>query len=286
MIKVNGTEIIVEKYPDGTPRINYGSLFRPSFMVEKGRPSGAVIDWKFEGNDEVFYLILIKKHLDNNFALYANAKIPMVLNMSYIPNARMDRTKSDDEVFTLKYFCDIINSLNFDKVYVLDAHSDVSVALLNRCVNDDPKQYIASVIDEYCNKDNLVLYFPDAGAAKRYSGLFPEIRYCYGEKKRDWKTGKIQGLEIRTNELDLTGKDVLVIDDIVAFGGSIHFSAAELKKCGVNKIYAYATHTENSVLDREKGTLIKDLENGTVERLFTTNSLFTGKHEKITVMEV
>ena len=66
MIKVNGTEIIVEKYPAGTPRINYGSLFRPSFMVEKGRPSGAVIDWKFEGNDEVFYLILIKKHLDNN----------------------------------------------------------------------------------------------------------------------------------------------------------------------------------------------------------------------------
>ena len=103
MIKVNGTEIIVEKYPDGTPRINYGSLFRPSFMVEKGRPSGAVIDWKFEGNDEVFYLILIKKHLDNNFALYANAKIPMVLNMSYIPNARMDRTKSDDEVFLRHY---------------------------------------------------------------------------------------------------------------------------------------------------------------------------------------
>ena len=36
----------------------------------------------------------------------------------------------------------------------------------------------------------------------------------------------------------------------------------------------------------EKGTLIKDLENGTVKRLFTTNSLFNGEHEKITVMEV
>jgi ribose-phosphate pyrophosphokinase len=52
------------------------------------------------------------------------------------------------------------------------------------------------------------------------------------------------------------------------------------------KVYAYATHCENSVLDNEKGTLIKDLDNNTVERLFTTDSLFTGKHEKIKVMEV
>ena len=39
-------------------------------------------------------------------------------------------------------------------------------------------------------------------------------------------------------------------------------------------------------LDKEKGTLIKSLENNTVNRLFTTNSLFNGSHEKITVMEV
>lgn len=52
------------------------------------------------------------------------------------------------------------------------------------------------------------------------------------------------------------------------------------------EIYAYATHTENSILDKEKGTLIKSLENNTVNRLFTTNSLFNGSHEKITVMEV
>ena len=59
-----------------------------------------------------------------------------------------------------------------------------------------------------------------------------------------------------------------------------------MKKNGVKEIYAYATHTENSILDKEKGTLIKSLENNTVNRLFTTNSLFKGNHEKITVMEV
>ena len=63
-----------------------------------------------------------------------------------------------------------------------------------------------------------------------------------------------------------------------------HYGALKLKELGVDKIYAYASHTENSILDKEKGTLIKLLEDGTVERLFTTSSLFTGKHEKITVL--
>ena len=290
MIKVNGKEVKIEKYPDGTPRINFGDdnfIYRSADGYYHGRNDHNIeIYWKYDNNEEIFYLMLIKKHLENNFGTVECTRATFNLLMPYIPNARMDRTKSADEVFTLKYFCDFINSLNFDHVVVLDAHSDVSVALLNKCVNMSPKSYIGACMDNNCDADNTVLYFPDAGAAKRYSGMFPNMRYCYGEKKRDWKTGKILGLEVRTNGLDLTGKDILMIDDIIAYGGSLYYSALELKTCGVNKIYAYATHTENSILDKDKGTLIKLLENGTVERLFTTNSLFTGSHEKITVMEV
>lgn len=290
MIKVNGKVVKIEKYPDGTPRINFGDedfLYHSADGYFHGKDDhGVEICWKYENNEEVFYLMLIKRHLENNFGMVKDTRTTFDLIMPYVPNARMDRTKSNDEVFTLKFFCEFINSLNFDHVTILDAHSDVSVALLNKCENVSPRQYIKKSINNNLDLNNAVLYFPDAGAAKRYSGLFPTIPYCYGEKKRDWKTGKILGLEVKTNGLDLTEKDVLMIDDIIAYGGSLYYSALELKKYGVNKICAYATHTENSILDKEKGTLIKLLENGTVERLFTTDSLFTGNHEKITVMEV
>nr|WP_142411393.1 phosphoribosyltransferase family protein [Clostridium sp. Marseille-P7770] len=270
MIKIDGKEIVIEKFPDGTPRINLNPYehFAP-----------VTVEWFYESNEELMYLAFIKKHLEK---YYRNEGI--ILKLPYIPNARMDRTKNDFEVFTLKHFCDFINWLNFYCVEVLDAHSDVSTALLDRCFNESPKEYIENAMSKIGK--NIVLYFPDAGAAKRYSNLFQEIPYCYGEKNRDWKTGKILGLTVRTNGINLDGKNVLMVDDICSFGGSMHYSATELKKCGAGKIYAYATHTENSVLNKEKGTLIKDLENNTVERLFTTNSLFTGKHEKITVMEV
>ena len=277
MIRVSGEIVKINKFPDGTPRINL-DVENIKENEYDGRPC-ILIDWFYENNDEMFCLMLIKKHLERHLT-----NVDYYLFMPYIPNARMDRVKNDDEVFTLKYFCDFINSLNFLRVYVLDAHSDVSTALLNNCKNDNPRDYIKDAIRQI--SDDIVLYFPDAGAAKRYSDLFPEIMYCYGEKKRDWKSGKILGLGIRSNGIDLNGKTVLMIDDIIAYGGSLFYSANALKEAGVDKIYAYATHTENSILNREKGTLIKSLENNTVERLFTTNSLFSGKHDKITVLEV
>lgn len=277
MIRVNGKPVNIEKFPDGTPRINLDVL-----NIEACKGSGVfyfLVEWFYQNDAEMFYLMLVKKHIDRHFS-----DVDCYLSMPYIPNARMDRVKNDDEVFTLKYFCDFINSLNFTSVYVLDAHSDVSVALLNNCENDNPRDYIKDAIRQI--SDDIVLYFPDAGAAKRYSDLFPDIAYCYGEKKRDWKTGKILGLEIRNNGIDLAGKTVLMIDDIISYGGSLFYSANALKEAGADKVYAYATHTENSVLDREKGTLIKSLEDNTVERLFTTDSLFSGSHDKITVLEV
>lgn len=276
MIKVQGEVVEINKFPDGTPRINVDIN-----KIEEHEYRGShyiFVEWWYENNEEVFYLMLIKRHLDSNFT-----DVNYELIMPYIPNARMDRVKNDDEVFTLKYFCEFINSLNFTLVTIIDAHSNVSPALLNNCYNQDPKEYIEEAIENI--SDEVILYFPDAGAAKRYSELFPDMLYCYGEKKRDWKTGEILGLEIRDNDIDLADRTILMVDDIIAYGGSLFYSAKALKEAGVGKIYAYATHTENSILDREKGTLLKSLEDNTVERLFTTNSLFRGSHEKITVME-
>jgi ribose-phosphate pyrophosphokinase len=75
-----------------------------------------------------------------------------------------------------------------------------------------------------------------------------------------------------------------MIDDIISFGGTLAYSADELKRLGFKHVYAYATHVENSVLDEENGTLLKRLNDGTVERIYTTESLYSGNHEKITIL--
>lgn len=141
MLKLNGNIVEIYKFPDGTPRMALDVE-----NLEKHEKNGTLcfeIEWLYEKNEELFFLMLMKRHLETHFA-HANYE----LYMPYIPNARMDRVKNSDEVFTLKYFCDFVNGLGFSKVYVLDAHSDVSAALLNHCVNENPKPYIREVIKQ------------------------------------------------------------------------------------------------------------------------------------------
>ena len=149
---------------------------------------GAIkVEWLYEGDSELFTLICVKRHIDRHF--YTSE---VILDMPYIPHARMDRVKSDEDVFTLKYFAEIINSLNFKIVWVRDAHSNVSLALIDNVVDTGVKSYIHKAVEL---SGANAMFYPDEGAMKRYSDN-SELPYAFGMKKRDWQTGKILGLDI------------------------------------------------------------------------------------------
>jgi len=295
MIKINNITINQNHFPDGSLRV----LDFPILQYKEN----IFIKWNYENDAELFTLICVVNHLRNNWGALIKT---IGLEMAYIPHARMDRTKSNTEVFTLKYFCDVINSLKFDYVRVLDPHSSVSEALINNLIRMDVETGIVDAIDDIEGKDidggkkyggTTVIYFPDDGAMKRYKGLnaFCGHRLIYGKKVRDWKTGKINGLTIHSEggelltefgQKPLTDTVVLMVDDIISYGGTLAYSADALKELGAQAIYAYASHTENSVLDEENGTLIKRLNSGVVDGLFTTDSIYSGEHPRISVLKL
>ena len=266
MILLNGQVYQAGRFPDGTQCLQVEEALLESGWVE--------CVWKYEREEELVTLMFLKKH-------FQEKGVEVALTMPYIPNARMDRVKRDCEVFTLKYFAQFINSLDFITVRVLDPHSNVAAALLDRLVVESPMPYMEqAIMDARQQVDHIVLYYPDEGAAKRYGDMFP-IPYCYGRKNRNWEDGKILGLDIVNQGISLAGKNILMMDDIIAYGGSLYYSAKALKEQGVASIYAYATHVEHSILDPEKGLLLKS---GLVEKIYTTDSLFRGEHEKIQVI--
>ena len=111
--------------------------------------------------------------------------------------------------------------------------------------------------------------------------MFPGYKYIYGNKKREWGTGKILGTEIMNPyNIDLTGKRILMVDDICSRGTTFVKSAEALRPYDVKEVFLYVTHCENTILEGEV------LTSGLIERVFTTNSIFTKEHEKITTMEV
>jgi ribose-phosphate pyrophosphokinase len=137
----------------------------------------------------------------------------------------------------------------------------------------------------------VVIYFPDDGAYKRYKDLpcFNDLKCVYGKKERDWNTGQILGIEIYdkngcklTNELE--NCDVLMVDDIISYGGTLAYSADKLKAMGAAHISAYATHVEDSAINTDKGTLLKRINSGVVDFVYTTNSLFHEEHPNFVIV--
>lgn len=247
-----------------------------------------IITWVYESDEECMTLYYIVNHIRD---IKSDAVIELIL--SYIPNARMDRVKKDSEVFTLKWFAKFINSLNFKTVTVFDPHSNVSEALFDRIRIYDIKPIITEVTKRvwkytYPNFSGLIYYFPDEGAMKRYKNILPtSSKIIYGKKIRDWETGKIQRLEIiNDNGYEIKGSIVIIVDDIISYGGTLAYSANKLNELGASNIFAYASHTENSIDDKEKGTLLKMLKGCTVSRIYTTDSLYQGKNDKIEVLKL
>ena len=285
MITVNGIEIVRKTFPDGSLCLLdlNNSLLYPNKNYE--------IVWLYEGDYEIFMLICIVKHLRSK--TYNN--VGFNLTMPYVVNSRLDRTHSDNEVFTLKYFAEIINDLKFNKVLIVDPHSIVSEALIDNVCVFRPYNIISYAISKMRSlnefKRELVIYFPDDGAYKRYKDMpcFKDFNCIYGKKERDWETGKILGIEIYdkngsklTNEIE--NCDVLMVDDIISYGGTLAYSADKLKEMGAAHISAYATHVENSVLDEEKGTLLKRYKDNIIDTVYTTNSIYHGNHPMVEVI--
>jgi ribose-phosphate pyrophosphokinase len=259
MIKVNGQIIEQNQFPDNTLLVKAPTL--------RGHGEWMYIEWKYENDAELFTLICLRKH-------YSQAEA--TLWMEYCPHARMDRVKDAEDVFTLKYFADIINNLNFKQVNILDPHSSVCTALINNVRVLSPEPYIANAMAN-CQPD--MLFYPDEGAMKRYSGMV-EKEYAFGIKRRDWATGKIEGLDAAGCTDKIKGSRILIIDDICSRGGTFYHSAKKLKELGAKEVYLYVTHCENTILE---GDL---LTSGLIEKVYTTNSIFTKEHEKIEVFEL
>ncbi|MBQ8781213.1 MAG: ribose-phosphate pyrophosphokinase [Oscillospiraceae bacterium] len=258
----------LKSFPDGTFRLNV-------FCKKKEGGEPFPIIWQYENESELSALIFLTKHIKKLTSR------PIELFMPYLPNARMDRVKHENEVFTLEHFCDVINWLGFDRVKVLDVHSAAGLKLLERSGNITPEAYIKRAMKESgFDPVNDCVFFPDKGSFDRYAGydIFKSCgNLCYGIKNRDWETGVITSLEV--TGADVKGRNVFIIDDICSYGGTVYHSALRLTGLACRSINVFFTHCENSVLN---GKLLKS---ELVEKIYTTNSICTVKDERIVIFD-
>jgi ribose-phosphate pyrophosphokinase len=208
--------------------------FKLNNNIDYSNVDKVVITHRIHNSDDIMAILIASD------ALKLKGVKDIDLIIPYIPYARQDRICNEGESFSLKVFANLINSVDFNKVYCLDAHSDVSVALINNCINMSNTRYVDEVLKDI---DNPTLISPDAGSNKKANKLAKELGFdklvkC--DKVRNLSDGKLSGFEVFTD--DLEGRDCLIVDDICDGGGTFIGLAMELKKKNAGKIYLFCTH--------------------------------------------
>jgi ribose-phosphate pyrophosphokinase len=70
---------------------------------------------------------------------------------------------------------------------------------------------------------------------------------------------------------DLTGKDVIIADDMISSGDSLIAVAAQLKKKGVKRVFAFATF---GLFTDGPEKFTKAYNEGIIDKIFTTNLVY------------
>ncbi len=162
----------------------------------------------------------------------------------YFAYARQDKRFETGEAVSLETVRKLIEGAGSDEVYMIDIHSQKIES--NPEIFNIPAHNITAVgllakyVDENFELENPVTLGPDAGAeqcAKR-AGETIDADWDYMVKERlDSKEVKIT-----PRELDVEGRDVIIIDDIISTGGTMKEAIEILKDHGAKDVYACCTH--------------------------------------------
>lgn len=219
------------------------------FRLDDSVPSTVVIGLAARSSDDVMLLLMATDALRRAGARHITLYIP------YLPYARQDRVCNKGESLSIKVFADLINSQNYDQVVVVDPHSDVSGALINRLYIVDNEQFVTAamhklVYDGDVNIKNVIFVAPDAGSTKKVHSLVKKMRerfddgigYVQAEKIRDLSTSRIIHTKVNAGRDEVEGRTCIIADDICDGGRTFIELAAELRKMGASKVILLVTH--------------------------------------------
>jgi ribose-phosphate pyrophosphokinase len=154
------------------------------------------------------------------------------------PYARQDKSISR-ECITASLIARELENLGVNRVITLDIHNTAIGGFFAKANLENlfPTKTICNYIKNNFSTDNLVVVAPDTGAMRRAQNYAEKLQVPLAVvyKERDYSaSSKILNITLIGN---VKNKDCLIIDDMIATGGTIINVAKTLKENGAQKIY-------------------------------------------------
>ena len=214
-------------FPDGESKITFSSVPKKSIIL--------VVQSTYPPVDTNLLqtLAIISQ------ARKASSKIYAII--PYMGYARQDRQFLSGEVVTMSIVAKMLQAVGAKKVVVVDIHSKTALNHFKiPTVNVSAIPELAKYFKKMKLK-NVLVVSPDMGGAlraKKFANLL-NTDFITLKKSRNRKTGKVQ---IQSSKVDVHGRDLIVIDDIISTGGSIIKATQFLKKQKCKRVFVAGTH--------------------------------------------
>jgi len=262
--------VSTRKFPDGETYVRIDTDVKGRDVV--------IVQTMFPGqNDALMEFLLIADTLKD---MEANSIIGVVPYLAY---ARQDRKFQPGESLSMKTVVEMMKAVGVNKLITVDTHyQHVKPGKFNLfgipCVNLSAGKILLKNIKEGINLD-LMTIGPDFGSSEM-------IKYATGEEMvlKKEKKCPICGLpatqckcKIKKKKYEITdveskynfsGRDVVILDDIIASGGTMIKAVKKIKSEGAKKVVAAATH---GLFMKDSLIQLKEL----TDYLVVTDSIFT-----------
>lgn len=185
--------------------------------------------------------------------------------MPYFGWARQDRKDKPRVPIAAKMVAKMLETAGATRIITMDLHADQIQGFFEKPVDH---LYASTIFLPYLKSlklDDLTIASPDMGGSKRayaYSRyLESDVVICYKQRA---KANVISHMELIG---DVTGKNVVLVDDMVDTAGTLTHAAELMMERGAASVRAVCTHPVLS------GSAYEKVENSALEELIVSDSI-------------
>jgi ribose-phosphate pyrophosphokinase len=223
-------------------------------------------------NDNLMELLIMIDAFKRSSAARITAVLP------YYGYARQDRKDKPRVPISSKLVADLLSAAGTDRVLTMDLHAGQIQGFFDIPVDH---LFAAPVLIEYIrtlNLDNLTLLSPDAGGVERTRAFAKRLGadLAIVDKRRP----SPNEAEVMHVIGQVTGRNVLICDDMVDTAGTLIHTVQALKRKKAQRVLACATHAVLS------GPAIDRLKHNTIEEIVLTNTVPIGPSKMLPNMTV
>jgi ribose-phosphate pyrophosphokinase len=256
-------QAIADQYGAPLGQVNFSTFsdgeFQPSFEESIRGRRIFLIGSTHPSSDNLMELLLMIDAAKRASARHITAVIP------YFGWARQDRKDKPRVPIGAKMIAKILETAGATRIVTMDLHADQIQGFFEKPVDH---LYASSLFIPYLqdlNLSDLTIASPDMGGSKRayaYSKtLESDVVVCYKQRQ---KANVISHMELIG---DVTGKNVVLVDDMVDTAGTLTKAADVMMERGAKSVRAICTHAILS------GKAYERIENSKLEKLIVTDSI-------------